>query len=131
VYPSNQVTQQQLLRHVARSSWPGLLYARLTASLRGWSPDDHVAYFVRDLAISWICPPCWAGYEAQELGYPTVPHSDDTKVLVYACCVGVFSSRRIQRRLLEGHSVRVLAAANEPHFPTIADFRKRPLLTLQ
>jgi hypothetical protein len=54
-----------------------------------------------------------------------------TKVLVYGYCVGVFSSRRIQRRLLEDIPFRVLAAGNEPDFRTIADFRKTHLTALQ
>jgi len=54
-----------------------------------------------------------------------------TKVLVYAYCVGVFSSRKIQRRLLEDIPFRVLAAGNEPDFRTIADFRKRHLTAQQ
>ncbi len=54
-----------------------------------------------------------------------------TKVLVYAYCVGIFSSRRIQRRLVEDVGFRVLAAGNEPDFRTIADFRKRHLAALQ
>src|SRR6202040_2472766 len=54
-----------------------------------------------------------------------------TKVLVYAYCVGVFSSRRIQRRLAEDVGFRVLAAGNEPDFRTIADFRKKHLATLK
>ena len=53
-----------------------------------------------------------------------------TKVLVYAYCVGVFSSRRIQRRLVEDVAFRVLAAGNQPDFRTIADFRKQHLAAL-
>ena len=54
-----------------------------------------------------------------------------TKVLVYAYCVGVFSSRRIERRLVEDIAFRVLAAGNEPNFRTISDFRKIHLKTLE
>jgi hypothetical protein len=43
---------------------------------------------------------------------------------VYAYCVGVFSSRKIQRRLLEDVAFRVLAAGYAPDSRTIADFRK-------
>lgn len=55
-------------------------------------------------------------------GLSAVPPGDADKVLVYAYRVGVFSSRRIQRRLLEDVAFRVLAAGNEPDFRTIADF---------
>jgi len=47
-----------------------------------------------------------------------------TKVLVYGYCVGVFSSRRIQKRLQEDIGFKVWAAGNEPDLRTIWDFRK-------
>ena len=37
-----------------------------------------------------------------------------TKILIYGYCVGVFSSRRMQKRLTEDVGFRVLAAGNEP-----------------
>ena len=46
-------------------------------------------------------------------------------------CVGVFSSRRIQKKLREDVGFRVLAAGNEPDFRTISDFRKLHLGALQ
>jgi hypothetical protein len=51
--------------------------------------------------------------------------------LVYAYCVGVFSSRKIQQRLIEDVAFRVLAAGNHPDFRTIADFRKTHLPALR
>jgi hypothetical protein len=45
--------------------------------------------------------------------------------------VGVFSSRRIERRLVEDIAFRVLAAGNQPNFRTISDFRKIHLKTLE
>jgi DDE family transposase/transposase-like protein DUF772 len=50
---------------------------------------------------------------------------------VYAYCVGVFSSRKIERRLSEDVAFRVLAAGNEPDFRTIAEFRKTHLPALR
>jgi hypothetical protein len=43
----------------------------------------------------------------------------------------VFSSRRIERRLVEDIAFRVLAADNQPNFRTISDFRKIHLQTLE
>jgi hypothetical protein len=54
-----------------------------------------------------------------------------TKVLVYAYCVGVFSSRKIERRLSEDVAFRILAAGNQPDFRTISDFRKQHLPVLR
>jgi transposase len=72
-----------------------------------------------------------AVYEDEERGYPPYHPVMLTKVLVYGYCVGVFSSRRIQRRLIEDIPFRVLAAGNEPDFRTIADFRKIHLTALR
>jgi transposase len=52
------------------------------------------------------------------------------KVLLYAYCIGVPSSRRIAKRLEEDIAFRVLAANNTPDFCTIADFRKDHLKAL-
>ena len=54
-----------------------------------------------------------------------------TKLLVYGYCTGVFSSRRIQKRLQEDIPFKVLAAGNEPDFRTISDLRKIHIETLQ
>jgi transposase len=72
-----------------------------------------------------------AVYEDEERGYPPYHPVMLTKVLVYAYCVGVFSSRKIQRRLVEDVAFRVLAAGNAPDFRTLADFRKTHLVTLK
>jgi transposase len=103
----------------------------LPPSLRDWLPENHLAYFVSDLVDHLDLSAITAGYEEEERGYPPYHPVMLTKVLLYAYCVGVFSSRRIQRRLMEDVAFRVLAAGNAPDFRTIADFRKRHLSTLQ
>src|SRR5262249_2202808 len=103
----------------------------LPPSLRDWLPEDHLAFFVSDLIDQLDLSAITAVYEDDERGYPPYHPVMLTKVLVYAYCVGVFSSRKIQSRLLEDVPFRVLAAGNEPDFRTIADFRKRHLAALQ
>src|SRR6266550_1688151 len=103
----------------------------LPPSLRDWLPEDHLAFFVSDLIDQLDLSAITDVYEDEERGYPPYHPVMLTKVLVYGYCVGVFSSRRIQRRLLEDIPFRVLAAGNEPDFRTIADFRKRHLTALQ
>ncbi|HLG54463.1 MAG TPA: IS1182 family transposase [Vicinamibacterales bacterium] len=103
----------------------------LPPSLRDWLPEDHLAFFVSDLIDHVDLSAITAVYEDEERGYPPYHPVMLTKVLVYAYCVGVFSSRKIQRRLIEDIAFRVLAAGNEPDFRTIADFRKRHLSALQ
>ena len=103
----------------------------LPPSLREWLPEDHLAYFVSDLIDHLDLSAITAVYEDEERGYPPYHPVMLTKVLVYAYCVGVFSSRKIQRRLIEDIAFRVLAAGNEPDFRTVGDFRKRHLPALQ
>ena len=102
----------------------------LPPSLRDWLPEDHLAFFVSDLIDQLDLSAITAAYEDEERGYPPYHPVMLTKVLVYAYCVGVFSSRKIQRRLVEDVAFRVLAAGNEPDFRTIADFRKTHLAAL-
>ena len=103
----------------------------LPPSLRDWLPEDHLAFFVSDLVDHLDLSAITAIYEDEERGYPPYHPVMLTKVLVYAYCVGVFSSRRIQRRLVEDIAFRVLAAGNAPDFRTIADFRKTHLPALR
>lgn len=72
-----------------------------------------------------------AVYGDEKRGQPPYDPQMMTKVLVYGYCVGVFSSRRIERRLVEDIAFRVLAAGNQPNFRTISDFRKIHLKTLE
>jgi transposase len=103
----------------------------LPPSLRDWLPENHLAFFVSDLIDQLDLSGITSVYEAEDRGYPPYHPVMLTKVLVYAYCVGVFSSRRIQRRLVEDVAFRVLAAGNDPDFRTIADFRKRHLPALR
>jgi transposase len=52
------------------------------------------------------------------------------KVLVYGYATGVFSSRKIARKLHEDVAFRVLAAENYPAHRTIRDFRAMHLKEL-
>jgi transposase len=70
-------------------------------------------------------------YEKDDRGQPPFHPRMMTKILVYAYCVGVFSSRRIQKRLIEDIAFRILAAGNQPDFRTISDFRKIHLDAIQ
>jgi transposase len=103
----------------------------LPPSLRDWLPEDHLAYFVSDLIDQLDLSAITRVYEDEERGYPPYHPVMLTKVLVYGYCVGVFSSRKIQRALAEDIGFRVLAAGNEPDFRTIADFRKTHLPALR
>jgi transposase len=102
----------------------------LPPSLRDWLPENHLAYFVSDVVDNLDLSAMDAVYGDEKRGQPPYDPLMMTKVLVYAYCVGVFSSRKIERRLVEDIAFRVLAADNQPNFRTISDFRKIHLKTL-
>ena len=93
-------------------------------SLREWLAEDHLAYFVSDLVDDLNLSEIEAVYEDEERGQPPYHPRMMVKVLIYAYCVGVFASRRIEKRLVEDVAFRVLAAGNTPDFRTLSDFRK-------
>ena len=103
----------------------------LPPSLRDWLPERHLAYFVSDVVDNVDLSAMDAVYGSEKRGQPPYDPLMMTKVLVYGYCVGVFSSRRIERRLVEDIAFRVLAADNQPNFRTISDFRKIHLKTLE
>ena len=103
----------------------------LPPSLRDWLPENHLVYFVSDVVDQLDLSKIEAVYEKDDRGQPPYHPRMMTKILVYAYCIGVFSSRKIQNRLVEDVAFRVLAAGNQPDFRTISDFRKIHLDALQ
>jgi transposase len=103
----------------------------LPPSLRDWLPEDHLAYFVSDVVDQLDLSAIESMYEQEERGQPPYHPRMMTKILLYGYCVGVFSSRRIEKKLREDVGFRVLAAGNEPDFRTISDFRKLHLGALR
>src|ERR1017187_10020766 len=101
----------------------------LPASLREWLPDDHLAYFVSDVVDQLDLSAIERVYEEEDRGQPPYHPRMMTKILVYGYCVGVFSSRRIQKRLVEDVAFRVLAAG---HLPALEElFQQMLRLTLE
>lgn len=103
----------------------------LPPSLRDWLPENHLAYFVSDVVDQLDLSAIESVYEEEERGQPPYHPRMMTTMLIYAYCVGVFSSRKMQRRLVEDVAFRVLAAGNQPDFRTISDFRKLHLEALE
>ena len=103
----------------------------LPPSLREWLPEDHLAYFVSDVVDQLDLSAIEAVYEQEDRGQPPYHPRMMTKILLYGYCVGVFSSRRIEKKLVEDIGFRMLAAGNAPDFRTLSDFRKLHLAALQ
>ena len=102
----------------------------MPASIREWLPGNHLAYFLSDVVDHLDLSTIVKHYTDEERGYPPYHPVMMVKVLLYAYCIGVPSSRKIARRLEEDIAFRVLAANNTPDFRTISDFRKDHLKAL-
>jgi transposase len=102
----------------------------MPASMREWLPSDHLAYFISDVVDHLDLSAIMERYAGEERGYPPYHPGMMVKVLLYAYCTGVASSRKIERHLCEDIAFRVLAANNTPDFRTISDFRKDHLKAL-
>ena len=85
-------------------------------------PQDHLARYIdkvvdeldiKDIADSYSDLGCHA-YHPQML----------IKVILYGYCIGIRSSRRIQKEIREDLIFMWLAGMQEPDFRTISDFRK-------
>ena len=102
----------------------------LPPSLREWLPEDHLALFLVDVVKLLDLSPIYAHYERELRGFP--PHNPRMMVtlLLYAYCVGVPSSRKIEKRTYEDVAFRVLCANTHPDHKCISEFRRIHLSSL-
>tara|TARA_Y100001933_G_scaffold73233_1_gene74689 strand:+ start:5672 stop:6337 length:666 start_codon:yes stop_codon:yes gene_type:complete len=99
----------------------------LPISLREWLPEDHLAYFISEVVEELDLTAFYAPYEGD--GRRKMPYEPSMmlKVLIYGYVSGVYSSRKIARKLEDDVAFRVLAAGNFPKHRTICEFRRRHL----
>ena len=98
---------------------------------RTWLPESHLAFFLDDVVDKLDLSSITGPYEAEERGQPPFHPTMMVRVLLYAYCIGVFSSRKMMRRLKEDVAFRILSANNQPDFRTISEFRRRHLTALE
>ena len=89
-----------------------------------WLPEDHLAYFVLDVVRQLDLSGIVAHYEREGRGYPPYHPAMMVALLVYAYCVGVPSSRRIEKRTHEDVAFRIIAGNQHPDHTTISEFRR-------
>ena len=97
----------------------------LPPDLRDWLPKGHLAYQVSDLVDGLDLTAFYAPYEGD--GRRNAPYEPRmlVKLLIYGYATGVFSSRKIVKKLEEDVAFRMLAAGNFPKHRTICEFRRR------
>ena len=103
----------------------------LPPDVREWLPEGHLAHHVSDLVDGLDLTAFYALDEGD--GRRNAPYEPRmmVKVLLYAYATGVFSSRRVARKLEEDVAFRVLAAGNFPQHRTLCEFRRRHLADFQ
>jgi transposase len=89
-----------------------------------WLPEGHLALFILDVVQQLDLSAIYAHYERELRGYP--PHDPQMMValLLYGYCVGVPSSRKIERKTHEDVAFRVIAGGGHPDHSRISDFRR-------
>ena len=103
----------------------------LPPSLNEWLPEEHLANFVGDVVDHIDISVVTSQYEQELRGFPPYHPAMLLKVLIYAYCTGVYSSRKIAKACQDVVAFRVLSANQFPNFRTISDFRKRHLGTFK
>jgi transposase len=98
----------------------------LPLSLNDWLPKDHLVYFISDTVDHLDLSEIYDSY-TELRGYPPYAPVMMVKVLLYAFSVGIRSSRKIERKLLEDIAFRLLSANQQPDYWTINEFRNRHL----
>jgi transposase len=103
----------------------------LPPSLSEWLPENHLVYFVSEIIDRLDLQIFYARYEGDGRRNQPFDPALLVKVLVYGYATGVFSSRKIAKKLYEDVAFRMLGAGNFPSHRTICDFRLRHLPELK
>jgi len=118
---------------MAKSFLPYNLDQRLLLppDLRDWLPEGHLALFVSDVVEQLDLSAIFKAYESRDVrgreGYHPLMM---TKLLFYGYCVGMPSSRKIEKATYEDVAFRVLSGDQHPDHDSIAAFRKEHLKAL-
>jgi len=89
-----------------------------------WLPEHHLVFFLLDLASELDLSAIYAVYEARDpRGVKAYEPRMMVVLLLYAYCVGIPSSRKIERACWEDAAFRVLTGNQQPDHSRISDFR--------
>ena len=102
----------------------------LPPSLHDWLPEGHLARFISDIMDALDLKAIYQSYERDGRGLAAYQPAMMARLLLYGYCLGVVSSRKIERATHEDVAFRFLSADSHPDHDTIAAFRKRHLEAL-
>src|SRR4029450_3943978 len=87
-------------------------------------PEGDLVFFLLDPVPHLDLRRFYAPYEAETRGAPPFDPKMMVCLLLYAYCVGVFSSRKIARACERNLAFIAIVGPDRPDFRTISDFRK-------
>jgi transposase len=103
----------------------------LPPSLQDWLPENHLARFIAELMKVLDLSRIYGFYGRRDGRGKAAYHPVMmVRVLLYGYCVGVMSSRRMERASYEDVAFRYLCADQHPDHDTIAAFRRQHLPVL-
>lgn len=97
----------------------------LPPALQDWLPPDDLAYFLLDAVDQFDLTSFHAAYRADGVGQAAFQPQMMVALLLYAYCLGVRSSRQIERLCQRDVAFRVVAGNLCPDHATVARFRQR------
>ena len=87
-------------------------------------PEGDLVFFLLDVVPKLDLRPFYAPYEPETRGAPPFDPAMMVCLLLYAYCVGVFSSRKIALACERNLAFIAIVGQERPDFRTISDFRK-------
>ena len=102
----------------------------LPPDMRQWLPQDDLVYFIIDIVNHLDLREILSSYDHSKGGQPAYHPRMMVALLLYAYCVGLPSSRKIEQATYHSVPFRVLTGDQHPDHDTIAQFRKRHLKAL-
>lgn len=104
--------------------WNPEHYRYETHSPEAKLPQDDLVFFLLDTVPKLDLSRFYAPYEAETRGAPPFDPKMMVCLLLYAYCVGVFSSRKIAQACERNLAFIAIVGEDRPDFRTISDFRK-------
>src|SRR5215467_15574208 len=110
--------------------WEPERYRQDTHSPAAKLPEGDLVFFLLDTIPQLELSRFYAPYEHDTRGAPPFDPAMMVCLLLYAYCVGVFSSRKIATACERNLAFLAIVGEDRPDFRTISDFRKLHLEAL-
>src|SRR3954451_21326785 len=107
--------------------WTPHLYAHQAHSPADKLPEDDLVFFLLDVVPKLNLAAIHAVYQDETRGAPPFDPAMMVCLLLYAYCVGVFSSRKIAQACERNLAFLAIVGTERPDFRTISLFRKHHL----